>query len=116
MLGRATAMGALSDRAIVLIRLAAGEYGRFPELAKALFDLAPARSYDRFADFLRAKQANGEVDVEDVQIASEQFLAGLVGHLQLRKLLTDDDPSPAEIERRIELAIEKFLRGYGVPG
>ena len=45
-------------------------------------------------------------------ITHPQFLAGLVGHLQLRKLLTDDDPSPADVDRRVDLAVEKFLRSY----
>jgi AcrR family transcriptional regulator len=81
-LARATARGALSERAIVLLRVAAGEYNRFPELAHLLFELAPGRSYERFAGFLQAKERRGEVVVDDLRIASEQFLAGIVGHLQ----------------------------------
>ena len=112
-LGRATARGALSQRAIVLIRLAAGEYTRFPELAHLLFDLAPGRSYDRFARFLATKQRRGEVSVDDVQIASEQFLAGIVGHLQLRMLLGVDEPGADDIERRIDAAVNAFVCTYG---
>lgn len=115
-LGWATARGALSERAIVLLRLAAGEYTRFPELARLLFDLAPGRSYERFASFLESKQRQGEIDVDDVQIASEQFLAGLVGHLQLRMLLGLDKPSATDIERRVDAAVRSFVFAYGAAG
>lgn len=111
-LGRATASAALSQRAIVLLRLAAGEHNRFPELARLLFELAPGRSYERFAAFLEAKRDRGEVTVDDVQIASEQFLAGLVGHLQLRMLLGVDEPSPHDVDDRVEAAVRMFLRTY----
>ncbi|MDH4280039.1 MAG: TetR/AcrR family transcriptional regulator [Acidimicrobiia bacterium] len=111
-LGRATATAALSDRAIVLLRLASGEYNRFPELAQTLFDLAPGRSYERFGAYLQAKQARGEVVVDDAQIAAEQFLAGIVGHLQLRMLLGVGNPTTAEIERRVDAAVKMFLRTY----
>lgn len=113
-LGRATVGGALNPRAIVLIRLAAGEYNRFPELAHLLFELAPARSYERFKGFLETKQAKGEVRVDDPQIAAEQFLAGLVGHLQLRLLLGMPGPTEQEIDDRVEAAVRTFLRSHGI--
>lgn len=113
-LGRATANAALSDRAVVLLRLAAGEHNRFPELARVLFELAPGRSYDRFTEYLGAKRARGEVEIDDLQIAAEQFLAGLVGHLQLKMLLGVGQPSPDDVDRRVEAAVRTFLRTYGV--
>lgn len=114
-LARATANGALSERAIVLVRLAAGEFNRFPELARTLFELAPGRSYERFGAFVEARQRRGEIDVDDVQIASEQFLAGLVGHLQLRMVLGVGGASPEEIERRVESAVAVFMTAYATP-
>ena len=113
LLGRATARGALSERAILLLRLASGEFSRFPELARLLFDNAPARSYARLKDYLRAKQAAGEVDIPDLQIAAEHFLAGLVGHQQLAMLLGRDPPSRRAVERRVEAAVRMFVRAYG---
>lgn len=112
-LGRATADAALSERAILLLRLASGEYSRFPALARLLFANAPARSYARLKAFLQAKQASGEVQVEDFQIAAEQFLSGLVGHQQLRMQLGCGAPTPEEIDRRVESAVRTFVRAYG---
>lgn len=111
-LGKATATAALSERAIVLLRLAVGEHNRFPELARLLFELAPDRSYQRFRAFLDAKRRQGEIDVDDLQIAAEQFLAGLVGHQQLRMLLGVAGPSPRDVERRVDAAVQMFLRTY----
>lgn len=114
LLGRATASAALSDRAIALLRLASGEHNRFPELAKLLFELAPARSYARLRAYLRAKQESGEVDIADFQIAAEQFLSGLVGHQQLRMLLGAGKPSSRDMDKRVDAAVVAFVRAYGV--
>lgn len=113
-LGWATANAALSERAIMLIRLAAAESTRFPGLGRQLFELAPARSYARFRDYLRAKRDRGEVAIDDLQIAAEQFLAGIVGHQQLRMLLGVGTPSDEEVGRRVEAAVSAFIATYGV--
>lgn len=111
-LAEATARGALSERAIVLLRLAVGEQGRFPELARLLFDLAPAESYARLKTFLAVKQERGVVAIDDLQIAAEQFLAGLVGHQQLRLLLGVEGPSPDDVAARVDAAVHMFMRTY----
>jgi len=111
-IGRATAAAALSERVIVLLRLALGEFARFPSLATTLFNHGPAMSYDRLNRFIAAKQAAGEVVVADTQIASEQFLAGIVGHQQMRMALGVGAPSPADIEKRIDAAIAAFIATY----
>lgn len=114
-LARATTDAALSERAIVLLRLAIGEHNRFPELARQLFDLAPRRSYERFKAFLAAKAERGEVNVPDPQIAAEHFLAGLVGHLQLGTLLGVYHPTAADADRRIEATVAMFMATYATP-
>lgn len=111
-LGRATADAALSERAIVLLRLAVGEHSRFPELAELLFHLAPRRSYERFTAFLETKRSRGEVDFDDAQIAAEHFLAGLVGHLQLGMLLGVYEPQRDAIDARIDAAVAMFVATY----
>ena len=46
-LGRAVAAGAMSERTTVLLRLALGEYNRFPQLSRTLFEHGPAVFQDR---------------------------------------------------------------------
>lgn len=108
-IGHATAQAALSDRATVLFRLAIGEYNRFPELARAMFERGPAISYARLRDFIASRVQAGEIKVGDTQIAAEQFLGGIVGHQQLRVALGQDQPDPSAITARVEAAIESFL-------
>lgn len=111
-IGRATAAAALSERVIVLLRLALGEFARFPSLAATLFDHGPAVSYERLRRFLTAKREAGEINVPDIQIAAEQFLGGIVGHQQLRMALGVGAPTNAEIYQRIEAAIAAFIATY----
>ena len=113
-IGQATAAAALSERVVVLLRLALGEYARFPSLAAILFEHGPAVSYERLRRFISAKAAVGEVNVPDAQIAAEQFLAGIVGHQQLRMALGAGSPSAADIERRIDAAGIAFIATYSI--
>jgi len=111
-LGRATAAAALNEPVVGILRLALGEYARFPNLARTLFEHGPAAGYARFRQFTEAKDAAGEISVGDHQIAAEQFLAGIVGHQQLRMALGVGTPTPDDIERRIDAAIASFLAAY----
>lgn len=114
-IGHATARAALSEPATVLYRLATGEFNRFPRLAEVMFERGPAVSYARLRDFLAARVAAGEIEVDDLQIAAEQFLGGIVGHQQLRRALGQDPPEPSGIAARVESAITTFLAVHCVP-
>jgi AcrR family transcriptional regulator len=113
LLGRATAAAALDLRTIVMLRLAVGEQARFPELGQSLYEHGPARTYARLRAFLTAKQASGEVRIDDLQVAAEQFLGGIIGHQQLRLTLGLDHPGSAAMEARVEAAVTTFLAAYG---
>jgi AcrR family transcriptional regulator len=111
-IGHATARAALSDQATVLFRLAVGEYVRFPDLAHAMFERGPAVSYARLRDFIAGRVAAGEIHVDDPQIAAEQFLGGIVGHLQLRRALGQPPADPSQITARVEAGIKTFLAAH----
>lgn len=108
-IGHTTAQAALSEEATVLFRLATGEYNRFPQLAHVLYERGPSVSYARLRAFLAARVANGELAVDDLQIAAEQFLGGIVGHQQLRRTLGQGPADPPAIAARVEAAITTFL-------
>lgn len=111
-LGHATARAALSEQATVLFRLAVGEYVRFPELAQIMFERGPAVSYARLREFLAARVAAGELEIDDLQIAAEQYLGGIVGHQQLRRALGQDRTDVDGITARVEAAIKSFLAAH----
>ena len=109
LLVRSTAEAALDERTIALMRLALGEYARFPQLAETLFERGPGRTYARLKSFLAAKVVAGAIVVDDLQIAAEQLLGGVIGHQQMRMALGAPRPRPAEIEARIDVAVRTFL-------
>lgn len=111
-IGHATARGALSEQATVLFRLAVGESARFPRLAQVMFERGPAVSYARLRAFIAARVAAGEIHVDDPQIAAEQFLGGIVGHLQLRQALGQPPADPTQVTARVEAGITTFLAAH----
>ena len=94
------------------MRLALGEHARFPQLAATLFDHGPARTYARLRRFLAAKRDAGEIVVDDLQIAAEQFLGGIIGHQQLRAALGQPPPTASDIDARVEAAIQTFTTAF----
>jgi AcrR family transcriptional regulator len=111
-IGHATARAALSEQATVLFRLAVAEYVRFPQLAQVLFDQGPAVSYARLRDFIVERVSAGEIHVDDPQIAAEQFLGGIVGHLQLRRALGQAPTDPSHVTARVEAGVKTFLAAH----
>lgn len=114
-IGLATAGAALSEQATVLFRLATAEIGRFPQLAQIMFERGPAVSYARLRDFLSERVKVGEIEVDDLQIAAEQFLGGIVGHQQLRRALGQEPVDASGITARVEAAITTFLAAHRRP-
>ncbi len=59
--------------------------------------------------------STGELAVDDLQIAAEQFLGGIVGHQQLRRALGQDPPDDAAIAARVDAAVTTFLTVHRPP-
>ncbi len=112
-IGRATLEAVVSAPALGMLRLCLSEVNRFPQLARALWEHGPARSYALFAEFLVDRCARGELEVDDVQLASEHFLAAIAGHIQLKVAMgIAEAPKPREMEARVAAAVETFLARY----
>ncbi|MDZ7733225.1 MAG: TetR/AcrR family transcriptional regulator [Acidimicrobiia bacterium] len=110
--GRAAMKGVLSPETITMLRVSLGEYARFPELAAIVWENGPAVTYRHVRELLVERQRRGEIDIDDPQLAAEQFIAGLVGHLQPKIAMGQaDTPDDAEIERRVRSAVGTFLYG-----
>jgi AcrR family transcriptional regulator len=112
-IARSTCQGVWSPGAAAVLRLCLGEYGRFPDLAHTVWTVGPTRTYANFRAFLVERQRRGEIVVDDPQIAAEQFLGGLVGHVQLKIAFgMTDPPTEAEVDVRVESAVTTFLARY----
>ena len=113
--GEAVLRAVTSERAVTLLRLCLGEHGRFPELSRVVWEHGPAITYARFRAFLDARTRAGEAHVEDPQLAAEQFIAGIVGHIQLKIAMGQAAPlNDDEITGRVASAVATFLARYGV--
>jgi AcrR family transcriptional regulator len=115
-LARATAAAALDERTIVLLRLALGEYPRFPQLARTLYEHGPGATYARLRQFLAAKRDAGEITGVDLQIAAEQLLGGVIGHQQLRAALGAGRPTKRDIDARVDAAVDAFVAAHAAGG
>lgn len=82
-----------------------------PEIGQAFLAAGPWRMKAAFSAFLAHAQTLGELKVADPQLAAEQFVSMCkgMGDLERRFGVT---PSDEENSKRIEGAVEVFLRAY----
>lgn len=112
-IGRSACHGVWSPEAIAVLRLSLGECGRFPELARTVWEHGPALTYASFRSFLEERERRGELHVDDKQLAAEQFMAGTVGHMQLKIAFgMTAPPDNTELEARVDSAVQTFLARY----
>jgi TetR/AcrR family transcriptional regulator, mexJK operon transcriptional repressor len=105
----------LTPRVMQLRRLVIGEVGRFPELAKVLYEQGPQRALGALeATFVRLAR-RGELRIEDPRLAASQFNWLIMSApLNLAMLLGDQAiPGPAELRRHAEEGVRAFLAIYG---
>jgi TetR/AcrR family transcriptional regulator, mexJK operon transcriptional repressor len=91
----------LTPRVMQLPRLVVGEVGRFPELAKALFDGGPKRAIATFAAKLKRLGDRGLLKIDDPDLAATQFNWLIMSEPLNRAMLLGDEaiPDAAELRR-----------------
>ncbi len=73
----------------------------------------PKRTQQAMADFLAARAADGELEIEDVVLAASQFFCLLKGELHLLMMCgIKSTPTPKDVERHIHASVDFFLRAY----
>ncbi len=103
-----------SDFALAMYRICVAETPRFPEIGQAFYDGGPELGRARFGAYLRAATARGQLRVDDIELAADQFFQlcqtticdRMICGVQTR---FDD----AEITRVIDGAVTTFLARYG---
>jgi len=108
----------LTPRVMQLRRLVIGEVGRFPELARALFEAGPKRAKAAMALLFKRLAARGLLAIDDPAVAASQFNWLIMGEPLNRGMLLGDDaiPKPAELRRHAAAAVRVFLASYGKRG
>ena len=100
--------------ALQLRRLVIGEAGRFPELARTYYERVPQRVIHLLASHLQHLADRGLLEVPDTLLAANH-LAWLVLAVPLDQAMFCGDaacPSPAELDRFADAAVDVFLAAY----
>jgi TetR/AcrR family transcriptional regulator, mexJK operon transcriptional repressor len=105
----------LTPRVMQLRRLVIGEVGRFPELARALFEGGPRRAMAAMAVLFERLADRGLLAIDDPAVAASQFNWLIMGEPLNRAMLLGDDaiPKPVELRRHVAAGVRTFLAAYG---
>jgi AcrR family transcriptional regulator len=103
----------LSPEAMAIHRVIVGEGERFPELCRVFYEAGPRTGLARGASLLQALMDEGTLRRADPVVAAHQLKdLALSGVFSLRLWGVIEDPTPAEREARVEIAVDTFLRAY----
>ena len=102
----------LSPSNVALSRTVASEATRSPEIGRLFYANGPAKLIGRLAEFLAAAMERGELRPTPPGLAAAQFLAVIVGDLQLRLAMGLISPTPMEQDEVVVAGVEVFLRAY----
>lgn len=109
-IGRGAVKRALDPDTRRLHRVVMNETGRFPEFAVSAETLGWSRRQRQVMDLLRHHQDTGAIQVDDIELAAEHFLA-MVEALPARLADFGVYRSKRQEERHLKLAVKLFLHG-----
>lgn len=105
----------LSDFGQRMHRIMMAECDRHPDLCAQYYEAGPALARDRISEYLRAACARGDLAIDDIELAADQF--GALCHAWIHDRVfcaVQREFSAAEIARVVEGAVATFLARYGV--
>lgn len=103
----------LSDFGQQVFRICVSESYRFPELGRRFYASGPALVRERMSQVLAPYVATGELRIEDMDLAANQFCELCKSDLFVRRLCgVSGEIRGADIERIVSGAVEMFLARY----
>ena len=107
-----------SDFGIGVHRICVAESARFPELGRQFYATGAELARERIGDYLREACARGDLEIDDIALAADQFVKLCEADLLDRVICgVQTSFSQAEIDRVIDGAVSMFLARYGArPG
>jgi TetR/AcrR family transcriptional repressor of mexJK operon len=102
----------LSASNTAMSRTVSGESVRSPEVGRLFYANGPDRLIGRLAGYLAQAIKRGELRKANSRLAAAQFLAVIVGDLQLRLAMGLAPPSRAEQRNVVKAGVEMFIRAY----
>lgn len=104
----------LSDVGQQVYRIVVAESGRFPELGREFWESGPAQVRNVLGDYFRAAMDRGELAVDDIELAADQFPELCKARLHTRMAIgIQTEFTDEEIDRVIDGAVEMFMARYG---
>lgn len=104
----------MSDVGLQVHRIIVGESQRFPELGREFYECGPARVHGTLRQFLQRAVADGQLVIDDIDLAADQFPELCKASLHLKMLLgLRERPTEDEIDRVIDGAVDMFFARYG---
>lgn len=83
-------------------------------LRKLFWEAGPQRTHDAFGSFLQSRVDAGELDIPDVQRATEQFFSLIKGEMHSRMMCgLCARPARGDVASHIDATVDMFLRAYG---
>ena len=108
--------GVLQPHVLALRRLVIAEAERFPGLARAYYEQAPARAIELIAAHLRVLAGRGLLQVSDPELAAAHFAYLALAIPQDRaQFCPGEQTSGAERDRVAAAAVRVFLAAYQQP-
>ncbi len=104
-----------SEFGMGIFRVCLAESHRFPELGHDFYHSGPLLVRERLAEYLRKAVARGELAIDDIDLAADQFAELCKADIHGR-MLCGIQPccTPRDIDRTVNGAVEMFLARYGV--
>ncbi len=104
----------LSDFGKQVFRVCVAECERFPELGAQFYASGPTVIRDKLMHYFRLAIARGELAIDDLSLAAEQFHELCKADLHNRVIFGIGRGGPApDIRRTVNGAVEMFLARYG---
>jgi AcrR family transcriptional regulator len=107
----------MSDFGQRMFRIVVGEGERFPGLGRQFHAYGPGLIHDRLVHHFRLFADRGELRVDDLDLAADQFAQLCKAGIQEKLLFGMAQAiTPQDVQRSIRGAVEMFLARYGVQG
>lgn len=104
----------LSGFAHQIFRICVAERDRFPELGRAFYASGPEMGRARLCEYLSEAVARGELRIDNLTMAAEQFSELCKSSLWIRAVLgIQSEFSEAEIDNVVSEAVKTFMARYG---
>lgn len=105
-----------TELSIRMYRMCVAEADRFPMLGLEFYRSGPKLLRERLAHYLAKAVARGELVIDDLDLAAEQFVHLCKVDVQDRLICCLPAPiGPADVSRVIDGAIAMFMARYGRP-